>query len=154
MQSPSGVTRTTLQEADAWVLEAKRLLARGEHQRALALLQKSAEALPGRARVEHDTAELARRLGQLDLAVHHYRRASAAYACVGALRHAVTPLRIALNVEQSRLPASAEAFAVISRELAEALVAQGFGADARHTLRTSAQIFVEKGLPVPDTLRV
>ncbi|HEY3494499.1 MAG TPA: hypothetical protein VGK73_07430 [Polyangiaceae bacterium] len=147
------MTRTSLKEADTWFLEAKRLLARGEHDRALQLLQRSAEAVPGRARVEHDTAELARRLGKLDLAVTHYRRASAAYAHTGAWRHAVIPLRIALHVEQSRLPASAAIFARISRELAEALVAQGFGADARHTIQSSARAFAERGMPVPDELR-
>ena len=129
------------------------MLARGDHERALALFQKSADALPGRARVEHDTAELARRLGKLDLAVTYYRRASTAYAQTGALRHAVTPLRIALNLEQSRLPASAETFARISRELAEALVAQGFGADAQHTIQSSARAFAERGMPVPEELR-
>jgi hypothetical protein len=146
------MARSTIQEAEALALEARRLIGRGDHERALDLLVKSTQALPGRARVELDTAELARRLGRLDLAVQHYRRASAAYAQTGFLRHAATPLRIALNVEQSRLPASAEAFAKISRELAEALVAQGFGADARHTLRTSAQVFAERGLPVPAEL--
>jgi hypothetical protein len=108
--------------------------------------------MPGRARVELDTAELARRLGRLDLAVQHYRRASAAYAQTGFVRHAATPLRIALSLEQSRLPGSAPSYARIARELAEALVAQGFGADARHTLKTTAQAFAERGLPVPAEL--
>ena len=147
------MARTPVQEAEALVLEARRFIGRGDHARALDLLRKSVELSPGRARVELDTAELARRLGQLDLAVQHYRRASAAYAQTGFLRHAATPLRIALNVEQARLPQSATAFAQISRELAEALVAQGFGADARHTLNASAQVFAERGLPVPAELR-
>jgi hypothetical protein len=146
------MARSAVQEADALVLEARRLIGRGEHAKALELLQRSAEVLPGRARVELDTAELARRLGRLDLAVHHYRRASAAYAQTGFLRHAATPLRIALNVEQSRLPASTTAFVQLARELAVALVAQGFGADAQHTLKTSAQVFAERGLPVPAEL--
>jgi tetratricopeptide (TPR) repeat protein len=146
------MARSPLQEAEALILEARRLIGRGDHAKALELFQRSAETLPGRAKVELDTAELARRLGRLDLAVHHYRRASAAYTRTGLLRHAATPLRIALNVEQSRLPASAGVFAQIARELAEALVAQGFGADARHTLRTSAQVIAERGLPVPAEL--
>jgi tetratricopeptide (TPR) repeat protein len=146
------MVKTAVQQAEALALEARRHIGRGEHERALELLRRSVEAAPGRARAELDTAELARRLGRLDLAVHHYRRASAAYTQSGFLRQAATPLRIALNVEQSRLPESASAFARISRELAEALVAQGFGADAQQTLRTSARVFAERGLPVPAEL--
>jgi tetratricopeptide (TPR) repeat protein len=144
--------RTTPSEADMLALEGKRLHARGEHEKALALLRQSADALPGRARVELDTAELARRLGQVDVAVRHYRRAASAYQQTGFARQGLAPLRTALHLEHSRLPASAEAVLTVARELAEALVAQGFTADARQVLELSAGAFVERGLAVPESL--
>ena len=146
------MTRVTLTEADAWALEAKRLHTRGEHEKALALLRRSCEALPGRARVELDTAELVRRLGKAALAVMHYRRAASAYAQTGQARHALTPLRTALHLEHSRLPASAVEVTIICRELAEALVALGFAGDARQVLDLSVGAFAERGLEVPEEL--
>ena len=139
-------------EAELWALEAKRMYARGNHDKAFELLRQSAEALPGRPRVELDTAELARRLGHVDLAVHHYRRASVAYAKSGFARHAATPLRTALHLEHARLPGSADAVAVIARELADALVLQGFTADARLVVEQTLALFAERGLPVPEAL--
>jgi tetratricopeptide (TPR) repeat protein len=146
------MTPTRATEAEAWAQQAKRLYARGEHDKALELLKRSTEALPGMPRVELDTAELARRLGRIDVAVEHYRRAAKAYARNGFTRHALAPLRTALSLEQSRLPASAAAVASLSRELAEALVAQGFTADARQVLELSAGAFTERGLPLPEGL--
>jgi hypothetical protein len=149
---PHHMTRATITEAEAWSLEAKRLHARGEHGKALALLRQSCEALPGRARVELDTAELARRLGKPELAVLHYRRAATAYARTGQARHALTPLRTALHLEHSRLPVSAAEVTSICRELVDALVALGFAGDARQVLELSAGAFAERGLAVPDEL--
>jgi tetratricopeptide (TPR) repeat protein len=146
------MTRASITEAEAWALEAKRLHARGEHEKALALLRRSCEALPGRARVELDTAELARRLGKADLAVMHYRRAAASYARTGQARHALAPLRTALHLEHSRLPASAAEVTNVCRELVEALVSLGFAGDARQVLELSAGAFAERGLEVPEEL--
>jgi len=128
------------------------MYARGNHDKAFELLRQSAEALPGRPRVELDTAELARRLGHLELAVYHYRRASVAYAKSGFARHAATPLRTALHLEHARLPASLESVGVIARELANALVAQGFTADARQVVEQSVATLAEHGLGVPEAL--
>jgi tetratricopeptide (TPR) repeat protein len=139
-------------EAELWALEAKRLYARGNHDKAFELLRRSAEALPGRPRVELDTAELARRLGYTELAVHHYRRASAAYAKSGFARHALTPLRTALHLEYARLPGSADAVAAIASELAQVLVAQGFTADARVAIEQTITLLTERGLAVPEEL--
>jgi tetratricopeptide (TPR) repeat protein len=139
-------------EAEVWAIEAKRQYARGNHEKAFELLRQSAEALPGRPRVELDTAELARRLGHAGLAVYHYRRASIAYAKSGFARHALPPLRTALNFEHSRLPDSAESFALIARDLAEALVGQGFTGDAHQVLQQAAEALASRGLPVPDSL--
>jgi tetratricopeptide (TPR) repeat protein len=146
--------RTTPSEAEALAIEAKRFHARGEHEKALALLQQSSDALPGRARVELDTAELARRLGQSEVAVRHYRRAATAYAKSGFARQALSPLRTALHIEQSRLPLSATTVAEIARELADALVRQGFAGDARQVIEQSAGAFAERGLPVPEALKL
>ena len=144
--------RTTPSEAEALALEAKRFHARGEHEKALALLRQSSDALPGRARVELDTAELARRLGQSEVAVRHYRRAAVAYAQSGFARQALAPLRTALHVELSRLPLSAASVVEITRELADRLILQGFAADARQVVEQGLAAFVERGLGVPDGL--
>jgi hypothetical protein len=144
--------RTTPSEAEALAVEAKRFHARGEHDKALALLRQSSDALPGRARVELDTAELARRLGQNEVAVRHYRRAAVAYAQSGFSRQALAPLRTALHIEQSRLPLSGASVVEITRELADRLVLQGFAADARQVVEQSLGAFVERGLGVPEGL--
>jgi hypothetical protein len=144
--------RTTPSEAEALAVEAKRFHARGDHEKALALLRQSSDALPGRARVELDTAELARRLGQSEVAVRHYRRAATAYAKSGFARQALAPLRTALHIEHSRLPLSTASVTEIARELADMLVLQGFAADAHQVVELSVGAFVERGLPVPDTL--
>lgn len=146
------MTRVTLSEAEAWAQEARRLHTRGEHEKAFALLRQSCEAQPGRPRVELDTAELARRLGKLDLAVLHYRRAAVAFARSGQPRHALTPLRTALHLEHSRLPGSAREVTTICLELAEALVRLGFAGDARQVIDLSANAFRERQLPVPKEL--
>jgi tetratricopeptide (TPR) repeat protein len=146
------MTRASIIEAEAWALEAKRLHARGEHGKALGLLRQSCDALPGRARVELDTAELARRLRKPDLAVLHYRRAATAYARTGQARHALTPLRTALQLEHTRLPTSAAEVTSICQELVDALVALGFAGDARQVLELSASAFAARGLALPDEL--
>jgi hypothetical protein len=144
--------RTTPSEAEALAVEAKRFHARGEHEKALALLRQSSDALPGRARTELDTAELARRLGQNEVAVRHYRRAAAAYAKSGFARQGLAPLRTALHIEHSRLPLSTTSVSEIARELADALVRQGFAGDAHQVIELSVGAFVERGLPVPEEL--
>jgi len=144
--------RTTPSEAEALAVEAKRFHARGDHEKALALLRQSSDALPGRARIELDTAELARRLGHHDVAVRHYRRAAVAYAQSGFARQALAPLRTALHIEQSRLPLSTVSTVEITRELADRLVLQGFAADARQVVEQSLEAFVERGLGIPDGL--
>jgi len=146
------MARVSLEEAEGWAKEGRRFHARGEHHRALELFLRSCEAVPGRSRVELDTAELARRLGKHELAVSHYRRAAAAYLREGYARHALAPLRTALHLEQSRLPRSAESVTTIARELAQALVNLGFAGDARQVIESSAGAFEERALAVPPEL--
>ena len=146
------MARVSLEEAEVWAREGRRFHARGEHHKALELFRRSCEAVPDRSRLELDTAELARRLGKPDLAVHHYRRAAAAYLREGLSRHALAPLRTALHLEQSRLPASAQSVTAIAQELAQALVALGFAGDARQVIESSAASFEERGLEVPKDL--
>jgi tetratricopeptide (TPR) repeat protein len=146
------MTRASITEAEAWALQAKRLHTRGEHEKALALLRRSCEALPGRARVELDTAELARRLGKIELAVAHYRRAAASYARTGQARHSLAPLRTALHLEHSRLPASVVGVTSVCRELMETLVSLGFAGDARQVLELCSGAFAERGLDLPEEL--
>jgi hypothetical protein len=146
------MARVTLGEAEVWAREGRRFHARGEHHRALELLRRSCEAVPDRSRLELDTAELARRLGKPELAVYHYRRAAAAYLREGFARHALTPLRTALHLEQSRLPDSALSVSTLARELAQALVHLGFAGDAHQVIESSAGAFEERALPVPPEL--
>jgi len=108
MHNVTHMAQVSLEEAEGWAREGRRFHSRGEHHRALELLHRSCEAVPGRSRLELDTAELARRLGKHELAVYHCRRAAAAYQREGFARHALAPLRTALHLEQSRLPESAE----------------------------------------------
>lgn len=145
--------RELIKEVEAWTAEAKRKQQRGDHARALALLQRAAEAVPARARLQLETAELARRIGELDVAVRYYRRAAVAYAADGLPRHAATPLRSALQVEATRLPAARVSFCVITRELSDLFIQQGFMADARRLLETSAATLSARGLVVPEELK-
>jgi hypothetical protein len=152
MHRLSHMARVSLEEAEAWAKEGRRFHARGEHHRALEQFRRSCEAVPGRSRLELDTAELARRLGKPELAVYHYRRAAAAYLREGFARHSLAPLRTALHLEQSRLPASADSVIAIAQELASALVALGFAGDARQVIESSAAAFEERNLEVPNDL--
>jgi len=152
MHMRTHMARVSLEEAESWAKEGRRFHARGEHHRALELFRRSCEAVPGRSRLELDTAELARRLGKPDLAVVHYRRAAAAYLREGFARHSLAPLRTALHLEQSRLPDSAESVTAIAKELAAALVALGFAGDARQVIESSAEAFEERNLEVPKEL--
>lgn len=132
--------------------EVRRLTAQGRDRRALELLRKAADALPRNARLQHDTAELARRLEESELAVHYYRRASEAFANDGFSRHAVAPLRSAWLISKSGLPGSADSFTGIAADLVRLQSDLGFLADARMLLEMTEGAFAKAGIAQPEEL--
>lgn len=132
--------------------EVRRLSALGRERAALALLRKAADAHPRNARLQHDTAELARRLNEGDLAVAYYRKASAAFSNDGFSRHAVAPLRSAWLITKSGLPGTSETFAGIASELVRLQTELGFAADAKMLLDMTDAAFAKAGVSKPEQL--
>ena len=132
--------------------EVRRLSALGREGAAFELLRGTADGHPRNARLQHDTAELARRLNQKDVAVAYYRRASVAFANDGFSRHAVAPLRSAWLITKSGLPGSADTFAGIARELVRLQRELGFTADAKMLLDMTEGAFAKAGLSKPEQL--
>lgn len=132
--------------------EVRRLSALGRERAAFELSRKAADAHPRNARLQHDTAELARRLNECELAVAYYRKASAAFENDGFSRHAVAPLRSAWLITKGGLPKTAECFAAIASELVRLQTALGFVADARMLLEMTEGAFAKAGLSKPNQL--
>jgi tetratricopeptide (TPR) repeat protein len=132
--------------------EVRRLSALGRERAAFELLRKAADGNPRNARLLHDTAELARRLNEAELAVSYYRKASVAFANDGFSRHAVAPLRSAWLITKGGLPGTAESFAGIASELVRLQSALGFVADAKMLLDMTEGAFEKAGLSRPFEL--
>src|SRR5687768_1240746 len=132
--------------------EVRRLSALGRERAAFELLRKTADGHPRNARLQHDTAELARRLNEPELAVSYYRKASVAFADDGFSRHAVAPLRSAWLITKSGLPATAASFTAIASELVRLQTELGFVADAKMLLEMSEGAFARAGLSKPTEL--
>lgn len=132
--------------------EVRRLSAQGRERAAFELLRKAADGHPRNARLLHDTAELARRLNEGELAVAYYRKASTAFANDGFSRHAVAPLRSAWLITKGGLPRTADSFAGIASELVRLQSELGFVADAKMLLDMTEGAFERAGIPKPSQL--
>jgi tetratricopeptide (TPR) repeat protein len=106
--------------------EAKKHNGAGDEAKALECYAQAAELMPGAPWLQHRTAELARKLKQLEVAVLHYRRAAAAFVVAGFPKRALAPLRNAWQSSLSLLPAYSSGFVALTLELAHMQRELGF----------------------------
>jgi hypothetical protein len=125
--------------------EAKKHNATGNEAGALECYVEAASLMSGAPWLQHRTAELARKLKQLDVAAVHYRRAASAFVAAGFPKRALSPLRNAWQASQSSLPHSADAFIGISLELAHAQRELGFGPEAAQCVANANQALKASG---------
>jgi hypothetical protein len=125
--------------------EAKKHNATGNEAGALECYVEAAGLMLGAPWLQHRTAELARKLKQLDVAAVHYRRAASAFVAAGFPKRALSPLRNAWQASQALLPRSAETFIVITLELAHAQRELGFGPEATQCIASGNQALRASG---------
>jgi hypothetical protein len=108
---------------------AKKFSGVGKEAQALETYRQAAELMPGAPWLQHRTAELARKLKQVDVAALHYRRAGAAFIGAGFPKRALAPLRTAWALRVALLPADPSSFVALTLDLAELQKELGFAAD-------------------------
>jgi hypothetical protein len=118
-------------QVEALTLVAKKLNGEGKEAEALEAYKTAAGLMLGAPWLQQRTAELARKLQQLEVATLHYRRAAAAFIRAGFPKRALGPLRTAWQVTASRLPSDPKSFIAVSLELAKVQQDLGLPADAR-----------------------
>jgi len=126
-------------------VEAKKHNAAGNAQAALECYKEAASLMLGAPWLQHRTAELARKLKQLDVAAIHYRRAAAAFIAAGFPKRALSPLRNAWQASLSELPDQSEAFIAVTLELAHAQRDLGFGPEAALSVSNANQALRASG---------
>lgn len=129
-QSPSSIQT----QAERWGAEAKRLADGGDFEGAFNLYRKAAEALPGAPWLQHRTADLARKLGKHDLAIHYFRRSADGFIRAGFQRRGIAPLRLAWTLARAALPEQANAL----REIADSLIELQRGLDLQSDAEVTA----------------
>jgi hypothetical protein len=129
--------------------EAKELLLQGRHQEALAAYRAASDQQPGDPWVAHSTAEIARRLGQDDLARIYLRRSAQAFMKEGGGRFALPALRNAWLLARARLPNDEVGFRELTAELAGVQRSLGFETDAATTEELSASALRATGSSAP-----
>jgi hypothetical protein len=117
-QLPPKDDDTVQAKVELLAAEAKKHNGAGDEAKALECYQRAAELMPGAPWLQHRTAELARKLKELEVAVLHYRRAAAAFIAAGFPKRALAPLRNAWQSSLSILPAQSSDFAALTLELA------------------------------------
>jgi tetratricopeptide (TPR) repeat protein len=131
VSQPSPKEDDTVQaKVELLAAEAKKHNGAGEEAKALECYRQAAELMPGAPWLQHRTAELARKLKQLEVAVLHYRRAAAAFIVAGFPKRALAPLRNAWQASLSILPAQSGTFAALTLELAHVQRELGFQPEA------------------------
>jgi hypothetical protein len=125
--------------------EAKKHNATGNEAAALECYKEAASLMLGAPWLQSRTAELARKLKQLDVAAVHYRRAAAAFIAAGFPKRALSPLRNAWQASLSALPEQTEAFIAVTLELAHAQRELGFGPEASLSIANANQALRASG---------
>ncbi len=125
--------------------EAKRQSVAGDASGALDSYRQAADLMLGAPWLQLRTAELARKLQQLEVAVLHYRRAAAAFVAAGFPKRALAPLRNAWQSSMAALPAEANAFVTLTLELAQVQRDLGFGSDGIVSIANANQALVSCG---------
>ena len=129
-QFPAKSPESLQARVELLAVAAKKHNAAGNEAAALECYKEAASLLLGAPWLQHRTAELARKLKQLDVAAVHYRRAAAAFIAAGFPKRALSPLRNAWQASLSALPDQSEAFVAVTLELAHAQRDLGFGPEA------------------------
>ncbi len=117
----------------------------GKEADALETYRQAAELMPGAPWLQHRTAELARKLKQLELAVQHYRRAGTAFIGAGFPKRALGPLRTGWTLAVGELPKQPSVFISLTLELAELQRALGFPADGALTISNANHVLTLSG---------
>ena len=125
--------------------EAKKHSAAGHEAMALECYKQAASLMLGAPWLQHRTAELARKLKQLDVAAVHYRRAAKAFTGAGFPKRALSPLRNAWQASLSALPEDADSFISVTLELAHAQRELGFGPEAALSVANANQALIASG---------
>jgi hypothetical protein len=125
--------------------EAKKHSGAGNETAALECYKQAASLMPGAPWLQHRTAELARKLKQLEVAAIHYRRAAAAFIAAGFRKRALSPLRNAWQASLSTLPEHSELFIAVTLELAHAQRELGFGPEAALSIASANQALRASG---------
>jgi hypothetical protein len=125
--------------------EAKKHNATGNEALALECYKEAASLMLGAPWLQHRTAELARKLKQLDVAALHYRRAAAAFIAAGFPKRALSPLRNAWQASLSALPEHTEELIAVTLELAHAQRELGFGPEAALSIANANQALRASG---------
>lgn len=144
-------------QVERWTAEAKKLAESGKAADALELYRRAADELPGAPWLQHRTAELARKLKKLDVAINYFRRAATAFQIADFPKRAVAPLRTAWSLAIDGLPATSRLLVELAIELMTVHRRLGFAADATVTFeRTNAALrtrgFSEIGAHVLESL--
>lgn len=133
--------RAIEQQVERWTAEAKKLADAGRESDALELYRRAADELPGAPWLQHRTAELARKLKKLDVAVIYFRRAATAFQIADFAKRAIAPLRTAWSLAIDGLPSTSKLLVELALELMQLHRKLGFAADATVTFeRTNAAL--------------
>lgn len=117
-------------QAELWGAEAKRLADAGHDVAAFDLYRRAADTLPGAPWLQQRTAELARKLKRLDVAVGYFRRSASAFRKAGFDKRGIAPLRQAWSVARELLPRGDEVFLEVTSELVSLFSTLGLSTDA------------------------
>jgi hypothetical protein len=132
-------------QVEQWTAEAKKLVDSGKETAGLELYRRAADELSGAPWLQHRTAELCRKLKQIDLAIVYFRRASTAFQMAEFPKRAVAPLRTAWSLAIEGLPGTSKLLVEIATELMQLHRRLGFMADATVTLERTNAVLRARG---------
>jgi hypothetical protein len=144
-QLPPKSPESTQARVELLAAEAKKHSGTGNEAAALECYKQAASLMLGAPWLQHRTAELARKLKQLEVAAVHYRRAAAAFVAAGFPKRALSPLRNAWQASLSTLPEHSGMFVAVTLELAHAQRELGFGPEAALSIANANQALRASG---------
>jgi len=144
-QPPTKSPESAQTRVELLATEAKKHSGTGNEAAALECYKQAASLMLGAPWLQHRTAELARKLKQLEVAAVHYRRAAAAFTAAGFPKRALSPLRNAWQLNLSSLPEHSGLFIAVTLELAHAQRELGFGPEAALSITNANQALRASG---------
>jgi hypothetical protein len=145
VSQPSRSPESPQARVELLAAEAKKHSGAGNETAALEGYKQAASLMPGAPWLQHRTAELARKLKQLEVAAVHYQRAAAAFVAAGFRKRALSPLRNAWQATLSTLPEHRQLFIAVTLELAHAQRELGFGPEAALSIANANQALRASG---------